>query len=105
MGGLVGVGGSDDAQARHGAQRRQLLDGLVGGAVLAQAHRVVGPRVDDVGLRQRREADRRSHVVAEDEEGAAHGEHPAVARHAGHGRAHGVLADPVVDLVALGVLG
>ena len=28
-----------------------------------------------------------------------------MAGHAGHGRAHGVLADPVVDLVALGVLG
>ena len=92
-------------QAWHGAQRGQVLDGLVGGAVLAQAHRVVCPRVDDVALRQRRQPDRRAHVVAEDEEGAAHREHAAVAGHAGHGRAHGVLADPVVDLVALGVLG
>ena len=44
-----------------------------------------------------------SHVVAEDEEGAAHRKDAAVAGHAGHGRAHGVLADPVVDLVALGM--
>ena len=42
--------------ARSGGQ---LLDRLVGGAVLAEAHRVVGPRVDDVGLGQRGQTDRR----------------------------------------------
>ena len=57
-----------------------------------------------MGLRQRRQADGGAHVVAEDEEGAAHGEHAAVARHARHGRPHGVLADPVVDLGSSGSL-
>ena len=102
---LVGIGGADEAQAGHGAQRGQLLDGLMGGAVLAQADRVVGPGIDDVGVGERGKADGGTHVVAEDEERAAHGEDAAVARHAGHGRRHGVLADPEVDLGTTGSLG
>ena len=34
----------------------EVLDGLVGGAVLADADRVVGERVDDLGLGQGGEA-------------------------------------------------
>jgi hypothetical protein len=47
---LVGVGRPDDPQPGHGPDGSQLLDRLVGGAVLAQADRVVGPEVDDLGL-------------------------------------------------------
>ena len=62
---LVGVGRADHAQLRHGPHRRELLDRLVGRAVLAEPDRVVGPAVDDVGLAQRGQAHRRAHVVAE----------------------------------------
>ena len=55
----------------HGPQRCELLDGLVGRAVLAEADRVVGEEVDDMGLREGREAHGRTAVVAEDEERAA----------------------------------
>ena len=57
--GLVGVGRPDHLEAGHRPQRRQLLDRLVGRAVLAEADRVVRPRVDDVGPRQRGQPDRR----------------------------------------------
>ena len=52
----------------------------------------------------RRQAHRRAHVVEEDEERAAGGEHAAVHGHADHRRAHRVLAHAEVDLAAAGVL-
>ena len=54
----------------HGPHGGQLLDGLVGGTVLAQPDRVVGPRVDDVDIGEGRHPDRTAHVVTEHEEGA-----------------------------------
>ena len=66
LGRLVGVGRADDPQAGHGPHAGQLLDGLVGRAVLAEADRVVGPEVDDLGLAEGGQADRAPHVVAED---------------------------------------
>ena len=97
---LVGVGRAHQRQPGHGPQRGQVLDRLVGRAVLAQADRVVGPRVDDVAPGERGQADGRAHVVGEDEEGPAHGQHAAVQGHAVHDRPHGELADAVVHLVA-----
>ena len=49
--------------------------------------------------RQRGQAHRAAHVVAEHEEGAARG-HEEAHRHAVHDRAHAVLADAVVELAA-----
>ena len=46
LGRLVGVGRADHLQLGHGPQRRQLLDRLVGGAVLTEADRVVGEDED-----------------------------------------------------------
>ena len=60
---------------------------------------------DDVELHQRREPDRRAHVVGEDEERRAERLHdPAVQREPVHRGAHAVLADAPGD-VAAGVLG
>ena len=70
LGRLVGVGRPDHPQAGHGPHGGQLLDGLVGGAVLAQADGVVGPRVDDVHVGQGGQPHGAPHVVAEHEEGA-----------------------------------
>ena len=101
---LVGVGGPDDGQPGHRPERGQVLDRLVGRAVLAHPDRVVRPEVDRVCPRHRGQADRRAHVVAEGEEGATNRQDPAVRRHPGHRRTHGVLADAVVELAASGAV-
>ena len=49
----------------------ELLDGLMGRAILAVAHRVVREDEDGRQLHQRRQPDRGPRVVAEDEEGGA----------------------------------
>ena len=83
----------------------QVLDRLVGRAVLAEADRVVRPHVGDRQLHQRGQPDRRPHVVAEDQEGAAVRPGAAVQRDAVEDRAHGVLADAEVQRAAVGVAG
>ena len=78
---------------------RQLLDRLVGGAVLAQADRVVRVDVHHRDPHQRREPHRGLHVVEEVEERRAEGAEP-VQDEAVHDRAHGVLAHAVVHVAA-----
>ena len=96
---LVGVAGAQHDESRHRAQRRELLDRLVRGPVLAVAHRVVGEDEQRRELHQRREPDRRPRVVAEDEEGRAEG--PQLReRHAVHRGRHRVLADAEVQVLA-----
>ncbi len=80
-----------------------MLDGLVGGAVLAQADRVVGPDVGDGQVHERGEADGRPHVVAERQEGAAVGPGQALQGDAVEYGAHGVFADAEVQGPAVGV--
>ena len=97
---LVRVGRADHVQTGDRPQRGQLLDGLVSRAVLADADGVVGEHEADLRLGQRRQPDRRLHVVGEDEERAADGEDAAVLGHADHRCAHGVFADAEVDVAA-----
>jgi hypothetical protein len=59
-------------------KRGEVLDRLVGGAVLADADRVVGEHEARLGARHRRQAHGRTHVVEEHEERAADREDPAV---------------------------
>ena len=74
-------------------------------AVLADRDRVVAEDPDGVELHQRREPDRRAHVVGEDEERRAERlDDPAVQREAVDRGAHAVLAHAPGD-VAAGVLG
>ena len=75
---LVRVRRSKDPEVRDRSQRGEVLDRLVRRSVLAEEHAVVREHVDRRLLHQRREADRRSHVIAEDQEGAAVGPHSAV---------------------------
>ena len=98
--GVSTVSQAEHVHVRDGAQRRQVLDRLVGRAVFAEADRVVGHDVDDALAHQRRQADRGPAVVGEHEEGAAIGNEAAVQRDAVHGRRHAVLADAVVDVAA-----
>ena len=100
---LVGVRGAHDGEVRDGAQRRELLDRLVGGAVLAEGDGVVRPHVDRRDVHQRRDAHRRAHVVAEDQERAAEGAGRAVQHDAVDDRAHRVLADAEVQHAAVAV--
>ena len=73
FGDLVGVGRPQRDQAGDAAQREKLLDRLMRRPVLADADRIVREDVDDRNLHQRREPDRRLHVVGEDEEARAEG--------------------------------
>ena len=57
FGDFVGVAGADDDQAGDGAEGGQVLDRLVGRAVLADADGVVGEDVDDGDFHDGREAD------------------------------------------------
>ena len=82
-------------------QRPEVLDRLVGRPVFAEVDAVVREDEDRLQVRERREADRRAHVVAEDEERRAERDEPVGDRHAVHERAHGVLADAEVDVAPL----
>ena len=102
-GGLVGVGGAEVGEVRDGAEAHQVLDGLVRGAVFAEADGVVGEDEERVDAHQRGHADGRAAVVGEDEEGGAEGDETAVGRHAVDHGAHAELADAEEDVAALGI--
>ena len=51
---------AEDEKIGDGAERRELLDRLVGRPVLAEADRIVGHDEDDAVAHQRREPDRRA---------------------------------------------
>ena len=89
--------GADDVEAGDRPQRGEVLDRLVGRAVLAETDGVVRPHVGDRQLHQRGEPHRGAHVVGEGEERAAEDAGAAVDGDAVHDRAHAVLADAEVQ--------
>ena len=95
--------GRTHREVRDRPQRGHVLDRLVGGAVLAEADRVVRPHVDDRRLHHRGQAHGTAHVVAEGEERAAVGAGGPVQRDAVEDRAHRVLADAEVQRAAVGL--
>ena len=101
---LVGIARPHEPQVRDRAQRRVVLDRLVGRPVLAEADRVVGPDVDDVQPGQRRQPHRPAHVVAERQERGVVRDESAVVGDAVGDPAHGVLADAEAQ-VAPGLVG
>ncbi len=98
--GLVGVGRADHREAGDRAQAHQLFDRLVRRAVLAERDAVVREHVQRVQLLQRGQADRRAHVVGEDQEGRAVRDEAAVRGQAVDDRAHRVLAHAEVQVAA-----
>ena len=72
-GGFVGVGGAEVGDVGHGAQGHQVLDGLVRGAVFADADGVVGEDEERVNLHERGEAQGRLGVIREHKEGGSEG--------------------------------
>ena len=77
-----------------------MLDGLVSGAVFAHEDRIVGEDKSGAQLHQRRQPQRRAHVIAEHHEGAGKGQQAAVEGHAVGNGGHGVLADAEVNVRA-----
>jgi hypothetical protein len=63
-----------DRKVRDGPQRRELLDRLMGRAVLAEANRIVGHDENRPDLHEGRESDGRAAVIREAQEGAAVGD-------------------------------
>ena len=80
-------------QMLHQADLRLMLHGLMRRTVLAHAERVVRPDVDHMQAHQRREAHGGLHIIGEDEERAADGDHAAVQRHAVRNAGHRQLRD------------
>src|SRR5699024_8461949 len=87
------------------AQRGEVFDRLVRGTVLAEADRVMRPDEQGRHLLQGGQADRRSLVVAEDEERAAVGAGAAVEGDAVADETGGELADAEVDVPPVLVAG
>ena len=102
--GLVAIGRADENQVGDGPQRRQLLDRLVGGAVLADPDRVVGPDVDDRQAHHCRQPHRWAHVVGEDQEGAAVGKQTAVQGHSIENGTHRVLPHTKTEVAPSGAI-
>ena len=94
---FIGIGGTQGDEPGNGAQRDQLLDGLVGRSIFADADGIVGEDPDRRNFHDGREADRHLHVVAEDEEGRTVGA-KLRQHHAIDDRAHGVLANAEVEV-------
>src|SRR5690625_4923487 len=104
-GDLGGVGGPHDVEAGDRAQRGEVLDRLVGRAVLTQADGVVGPHEGRGDPHERGEPHRRAHVVGEREEGTAVGPGEPVEGDAVEDRAHAVLTDAEVQRAPVRVAG
>jgi hypothetical protein len=102
-GGFVGVGGAEVGEVGNGAQGHQVLDGLVRGAVFAEAMESWVKMKSEWNAHERGQAQGRLAVVGEDEEGRAEGDQAAVGGDAVDGGAHGELADAEEDVAAGGV--
>ena len=75
-----------------------MLHRLVGGTVFADADAVVGENPDRGQVRERRESDRRAHVIGKDEEGCAIRTHAAMICHAVDDCSHGMFAHAKVEV-------
>ena len=95
------VRGPDDRHARDQAQRGDLLDRLVSGAVLPHKDAVVCKDIDHLDAHDVRQTDRRAHIVRKHQEGGSKGDKAAVERQAVQDAAHGVLAHAKVKVLAL----
>ena len=80
-----------------------MFDRLVGGSVLAQSDRIVGPDVDGVDVHQRGQPHCRTHVIRELQERPTECPGRAVQHDARQDRAHRVLADAEVQHPAVPV--
>ena len=97
---LVGVARTDDRKTWNRAQAGELLHRLMGGSVLPQGDAVVGKYIDHVELHHRGEADRRPHVVGENQKCRAERHGATVRRQTIQDRPHAVLAYAEIEIAA-----
>ena len=102
---LVSVGWTQHEQVGNAAQRGEMFDGLVRGAVFAESDGIVREHVDGLHTHEPGETNGGTHVVAEHEERTAVRNHAAVQPHAIHDRAHGVLTNAEVHVAAVALRG
>src|SRR2546430_3221935 len=95
---------SYDENIGHGAQRRELFDGLVRRAVFTNADGVMCEDIDNGNFHKAGETHGRLHVVAEIEKCPTEGAQ-AAETHAAHRRAHGMFTHAVVDVAAAVLAG
>ena len=105
FGGFVGVGGAEGDEVGDGAEAGEVLNGLVRGAIFAEADAVVGEDPDRGVVAEGGEADGGTGVIGEDEEGRAVGNQAAVNGHAVEDRAHAMFADAEVEVTSVGRFG
>lgn len=98
-GGFVGIGRADQREVGHGAPARELLHGLVCGAVFAHRDAVVCEHQHNMRMHQRSHADGGAHVVGDEEESRSQRQEDAVRCQSVDDGAHGVLAHIEVQLV------
>ena len=99
---LVGIAGTDDEQIGDRAQRRQVLNGLVGRPIFSDADAVVGEGKNRAQVGERGQAYCRAHVVREHEKRCRERDEAAMIDEPIHRGSHGMLADAEVH-VAPGV--
>ncbi len=78
-----------------------MLDGLMGGSVFAQTDGIVGKNVDDAQLHQRRQTNRRPHIVGKDEEGAAVRDDAAVQSQTVQDGSHAIFTHAKTEVTAV----
>ena len=97
---LIGIARTDDRKAWNRAQAGELLHRLMGRSVLPQGDAVVGKNVDHVQLHHRGEADRRPHVVGENQKCRAERHDAGMRRQTVQDRPHAVLAHAEIEIAA-----
>src|ERR1041384_2110709 len=101
---FVGVAWPNSRESRYRTQRYQMLDWLVSRTIFAIAHRLMREYEQRGQFHERREANRRSRIVAEDEERCT--KWPQLRqRHSVHDRCHGMLANTEMQGFSLGGVG
>ena len=104
-GGFFGIGGADDIEIGDDAEAADGFDGLMSGAVFADADGVVG---EDINYREAGEggdANGAAAVVGEDEECGAAGAEEAIIGEAVEDATHAVFADTEADVAAVAIGG
>ena len=97
--GLIAIGRTNHHQVGHGPQRHKMLNGLMGGAILAQADAIVGEDKDHGQIHQRGHPQRPAHVIGKDQEGSTVGA-GVMGGQPIHNRGHAMFPHAIMDVIA-----
>jgi len=104
-GGFFGIGGADDIEIGDDAEATDGFDGLMSGAVFADADGVVGEDINDGEVGESGDANGAAAVVGEDEESGAAGAEESIIGEAVEDAAHAVFADAEADIATVAIGG